>query len=735
MALEQVIYNLEEVKGLSDEELYQRLYDSWGLENHKIDVWGELSINEAGNWAGIRNAKTLSGNQSIEYPLADSHELQSGVFLTPSVAKIVLGNDTKGMVACELMLASIPQRAKKNNPFLLAVNDKTVERLTYLPDALPNLDRQALIQNEDETLLRKVIYDAEVKRVKHKIASETEALEAALQEKQQDMTDKLAELSEAFKSTQDKITASTTELESSIKRNEELNNDNHRLNLKIQESKAELDVIIEKSRKVEESMARKVEKLTDFIKEKAIFLKSFDFLDEEDFDFFVGSPLSNKERGEHISFSQALYSNYSDAVSYIQAYLKERDILYPRHIIENFLTLIRTNDLIILAGDSGSGKTNLVQSFAKAIGGVSKIIPVKPNWTSSEDLLGYYNPLEKKYLATPFLEALIEAKQNPDIPYFICLDEMNLARVEYYFADFLSKLEERNEQPTIQLYSDDEAAHVLAELKGVVSVISNAQEKFSKNGIVDFVALMQDEEINAEMKRAFGFSDKDSLIKYHGDIRRMLAGVLGTPSSITIPANVRIIGAINIDETTHYLSPKILDRAHVMKFKSPLLTDWDAIFDEIDSYGLDDVTLPLVFDIEELGERTPYPKFERLNEFCELFTTLNRDVFDPLGVEFGMRTIRQGLNYVSLFSDVNDNKSLAINNFIVHKVLPKFTFDGDKQVGDYSKAELVSRVFLPRLESLLDNQVEIAAEFSCTKSIERLVKTAESNDGVVNYWA
>lgn len=68
---------------------------------------------------------------------------------------------------------------------------------------------------------------------------------------------------------------------------------------------------------------------------------------------------------------------------------------------------------------------------------------------------------------TPFLEALIEAKQNPDIPYFICLDEMNLARVEYYFADFLSKLEERNEQPTIQLYSDDEAAHVLAELKGL----------------------------------------------------------------------------------------------------------------------------------------------------------------------------------------------------------------------------------------------------------------------------
>lgn len=481
-------------------------------------------------------------------------------------------------------------------------------------------------------------------------------------------------------------------------------------------------------------MTKKIEKLKAFVESKAQFLKNFEFLDEDDFNTFVGQPINKNELGEHIRFSSDLNRKYSDAVSYIQTYLKERDILYPRHIIENFLTLIRTNDLIILAGDSGSGKTNLVQSFAKAIGGVSKIIPVKPNWTSSEDLLGYYNPLEKKYLATPFLEALIEAIQNPEVPYLICLDEMNLARVEYYFADFLSKLEERNEQPTVQLYSDDESAHVLAELKGVISIISGAQEKFNKNGIVDFVALMQDEEINTEIKRAFGFSDKDSLIKYHGDIRRMLSGILGTPSSITIPANVRIIGAINIDETTHYLSPKILDRAHVMKFKSPLLTDWNAIFDEIESYGLEDVSLPLVFEIEELGVRTPYPKFDRSNAFCELFVNLNREVFDPIGIEFGMRTIRQGLNYIELFEDVNNNKAYAINNFVVHKVLPKFTFDGDKQAGDLSKKERISRVFLPKLQELLGNEL-ISEEFSCLVSIERLTKTAEANDGIVNYWA
>ncbi len=262
---------------------------------------------------------------------------------------------------------------------------------------------------------------------------------------------------------------------------------------------------------------------------------------------------------------------------------------------------------------------------------------------------------------------------------------MNLARVEYYFADFLSKLEDRENTPTIQLYSDDESAHVLSELKAVVSIISDAKAKYDKDGVVDFVKLMQDEAVNAEMKRAFGFSEKDSLIKYHGDIRRMLSGIISTPSTIKLPSNARIIGAINIDETTHYLSPKILDRAHIMKFKSPLLTDWNKIFEEIEGYGFDDVSKPLFMSVEALGQRTSYPKFDRNNDFCQLFIELNAQFFDRLGIDFGMRTIRQGLNYLDLFSDVNSNTEQAINNFIIHKVLPKFTFDGNKLSGDAKK--------------------------------------------------
>lgn len=482
-------------------------------------------------------------------------------------------------------------------------------------------------------------------------------------------------------------------------------------------------------------MSKHLDRLKSYIEDKAIILKQLGFVDAEDFNLAFGDLPENSTEGERTSFEHALGRDYVKAVSYIQAYLLERDILYPRHILENFFTLLRTNDLIVLAGDSGSGKTNLVQSFAKAIGGVAKIIPVKPNWTSSEDLLGYYNPLDKKYLSTPFLDALIEAGKNPNVPYLICLDEMNLARVEYYFADFLSKLEQRDGAPEIVLFSDSESAHVLSELRHVMEIIRGAKDRYQKDDSLTFVKLLQDEEINAELRLAFGFGEEDSLIKYHADIRRMLAGVLNTPSSLLFPSNVRIIGAINIDETTHYLSPKILDRAHVMKFKSPLLTDWQPIIDQVAGYGFTDVSQPLEIDITDLGTRTPYPKFDLEHPFCQRFIELNREYFHPMGVEFGLRTIRQGLNYINIFSEFNGDTDIAINNFVLHKVLPKLTFDGSKQVNaDITKLDLLF-VLATNLDESLEIDESLDEEFSVKKGLRSIAEKAKANDGIVNYWS
>lgn len=723
-------YDKKFAEQLNDNERYKILFDVWNIKNSKIEAWGRLGLSHNENWAGIKQVKLLSGNSAIEYPLLNSRDLQSGVFLSPKVAKQILNGKNAAWIKCELKLASEQQRTHRDNPFLLQVMPSSVEQLIELP----KFDTSDVVQSDLSTLISDNVFHFFLnQRHDKKLAAEKESeqLIEEVKKRTQRESQQLASGIESLNKEQNGLMVKIQELHDI---NDELSIKKESIESVVRNKNNEIELLAIKQEKIEQDMMKKIEKLKQYIEEKASFLKDFEFIDED-----VYANLSNDKREQKplekgLSFTKDFHGDYAQLVSYLQAYLKEQGQYYSRHIIENYLTLLRTNDLIILAGDSGSGKTSLVQTFAKAVGGVAKVIPVKPNWTSSEDLLGYYNPLEKRYLATPFLEALLEAKQNPDTPYFICLDEMNLARVEYYFADFLSKLEERKQQPDIQLYSDDEAAHVLSELRGVVSIISGAKDKYNKNGIVDFIQLMQDEEVNAEIKRAFGFSDKDSLIKYHGEIRRMLSGVIGIPSTITIPSNVRIVGAINIDETTHYLSPKILDRAHIMKFKSPLLTDWKAIEQEIENYGLNDVTKPVYLTIDELGVRETYPNFTPADEFCRLFTDFNREHFHPLGVEFGMRTIRQGLNYLGLFREANSNDQLALNNFLLHKVLPKFTFDGSKPIGNTDKLTHIERVFYAQVEDKLSGLV-VKEEFSALESIREITEAAKANDDVVNYWA
>ena len=326
-----------------------------------------------------------------------------------------------------------------------------------------------------------------------------------------------------------------------------------------------------------------------------------------------------------------------------------------------------------MAGDSGSGKTQLVKSFADAIGGRYSIIPVKPNWTGSEDLLGYYNPLEKRFLPSTFTEALLEARECPDVPYFICLDEMNLARVEYYFADFLSKLEERNpdKEPIIHLYPEDEADSNWVELNGALKLIDGMIEKHGA-GKVSFIEMMQNVNLNRELRVLFGLSEKESLIGYYIHLRSIVRNsIMNTPSKYKFPANVRIIGAINIDETTNFLSPKILDRAHIIKFDNPLSYSYAGIKNEIAESGIDDnvARVPVKLMVTELGNRAEYPAFDEDDEFAAQVLPLIRNYLLPLGMEFGFRAIRQGLNYRNIMVHNGESSQIVLNNFILHNLM------------------------------------------------------------------
>lgn len=727
--MNEVIYNQDELKNLSDNELLAIIATSWGIDDGKLEVWGELPALGEASFGFIRNPYIVKTGEQVFYPVRGHEQEPCRFFMAPQDALKCGSKTKKQFIRVELELSPESERIKHNNPLSLCVKKGTGIRLLSLPKEIPqDILVNLSSNNERSRLISKNIYD-----FYHDKALAD--MDENIQKRQTLLEQSFIEIENELRQAEEKRDVAINLVNKLGTRQNDLELLTNKLSIDKENKQDEIQILTKHYAKIEAEMNKKIERLKAYVSDKALFLKTFEFVDEEDLDGFLLKSKNQSEYIDGVSFSEVLNGDYQKAVSYIQSYLVQNDILYPRHIIENYITLLRTKDLIILAGDSGSGKTNLVKSFAKAVGGKSIIVPVKPNWTSSEDLLGYYNPLEKKYLSTPFLEAMIEAKNNPDIPYFICLDEMNLARVEYYFADFLSLLETRDEDPEITLYTEDDSSHVLSELKAVVDIIQSTKNKYKQDGVVNFIELLKDETLNNQLRLAFGFSDKDSLIKYHSEVRRMLSAVMNMPSSMKIPANMHIIGAINIDETTHYLSPKILDRAHIMRFESPLLSDWDAILKEVEEYDFEDTSKPLLFNIEALGYRNNYPKFDRSNPFCELFIKLNKEFLHKLGVEFGMRTIRQGLNYIKLFQDVNDDYDLSINNFLLHKVLPKLTFDGNKHVGDQTKLELLERVFLERIKRELPNHENYSEVFSAAHALESVIKDAKSNDGVVNFWS
>ena len=734
---------------LSDNELLDFLKKIWKInEQGHIYVLAELNVRINSNtnyhYYYISNIKSVKGIP-LEYPLLNIEDreklVNNGIFVPSSFSdnlKEYINDGGIAKVRCELILSSSAERTKHNNPFLLSVDPVTLQ-------VLNKINKEEVIEDEEGNLLiEQSLVNHFAKKGTKKIDEAILVLEKSYLEKESTVQKLSDELSLNFENTQITHDDNILKLEKKedTKRQEigALDVTKHQFISEIEDKRhniERLDTKIEELRKIlkseEDTMGKKLEKLRSYIKVKADLLLDLEFLDQEEYNSLLMISEVTSLDEKFVDFENNLQSDKQKAITHIQAYLNTKKIVYPRYILEDFLALIQTNDLIILAGESGSGKTNLIKSFAQAIGGKSFIIPVKPNWTSSEDLLGYYNPLEKKYLTTPFLEALLEAKDNPDIPYFICLDEMNLARVEYYFADFLSLLEERGTQPEIKLYSEDESSHVLSEFKNVIDVIEHTKEKYKKKNIINFIELLQDDEINKELTRIFGFSDKDSLIKYHTDLRRMLSGILNTPSSIIFPKNVRIIGAINIDETTHYLSPKILDRAHIMKFDSPLLQDWDKIASEIVEVKNKD--LKIKFKIENLGARKAYPSFDRDENFCKTITDMTRNYFSPIGIEVGLRTIRQGLNYQTIFIEQGSNKELVINNFILHKILPKMTFDGSKSVKENVTKKNMLLDFKVKLEAII-NREDIEDEgIYVIDEINKIVANAESNDEIINYWA
>lgn len=140
---------------------------------------------------------------------------------------------------------------------------------------------------------------------------------------------------------------------------------------------------------------------------------------------------------------------YDNTLGDIVEYFQAQGFFYDTETIYNFYISLITKPFLILSGISGSGKSKIAEMFASYMAQSFKsdnnyeMVAVKPNWMDNRGIFGYHNLINETYQITPTLKLFLRALANPDKPHFLVLDEMNLAKVEYYFSDFLSLLESR----------------------------------------------------------------------------------------------------------------------------------------------------------------------------------------------------------------------------------------------------------------------------------------------------
>ena len=243
-----------------------------------------------------------------------------------------------------------------------------------------------------------------------------------------------------------------------------------------------------------------------------------------------------------------------------------------------YLTAIRTKPFILLAGISGTGKSRIVRELAfkscpqylqdeeGTAPGNYCMIEVKPNWHDSTELLGYYSNLSKGYQFKKFVMFLVKAKMFPKVPFFICLDEMNLAPVEHYFAEILSILETRKHP---KIAGTDEVDMEVIKTDPIVEA-----RYFKELGQMNTTK-------NVSTGQAFSMNltDRDIYMKLFGietenDIDEEVGKKTDlTTIGLTLPDNVIIIGTVNMDDTTHQFSRKVIDRAMTIEMNGGKLSD------------------------------------------------------------------------------------------------------------------------------------------------------------------
>ncbi|WP_346796320.1 AAA family ATPase [Halomonas sp. Bachu 37] len=666
-----------------------------------IKVIGRLRLAEKGAFGFLEELHHPGSGARLPSPLGNSRANPTAFVLPSEVMAFQKrwGNETFALA--ELDLSPLEKRKERGDPLACMVRPGTLEPLSGIPESWWGIQN---IQSEPMPLV---------------LAKARQAIEDRLRR----------ETSEA----EDELHAARSALESAVLEKKSLNDEYKRITIEVSQQAERIEALEAEFVQRRSMLEQKFRELEHFLKERGERMVALDLVDRTDLEKLF-PPIRTQDVREGHHFQETLTGDFQRLSSYVQAYLWRKGIHYTRAQLLDYFTLLRTNDLIVLAGDSGSGKTSLVKAVASAIGARCTVVPVKPNWTGSEDLLGYYNPIEQRYQPSQFLLALLDAVREPEIPHFICLDEMNLARVEYYFADFLSLLETRAEAPWIHLYSAAEERQAVTDNKIFLALEEEARKRAGLPDDASFQDILMDDQANLELRRLAGFQKADTVLNHHAKIRRSISTLMDIPAGFRFPQNVWIVGAINVDETTHYLSPKILDRAHVMRFRNPVLMDWEEVERELEEFDLD-LGLPVNMLAADIGTRSEYPAFDQADPHVKLLVSLARDYLDPLGIEFGLRAIRQSLNYIQRGEEAGIGAVESFNNVVLHKILPKIILDIERPSTNGRKRYDVLIDFRDALAQALDGLDHSQVNESAIKSLDELIARSEGNNGIANFWA
>ena len=266
------------------------------------------------------------------------------------------------------------------------------------------------------------------------------------------------------------------------------------------------------------------------------------------------------------------YENEKQVFAVLKNNAKACGLNFNSDDLINFYTSVKSSRLTIIEGISGTGKSKLVDLYGRTLGlddnGHMLIVPVSPGWTDDTDILGYLDNSSMQYKESSIglVSFLVEASKYPDKPFLVCFDEMNLAKVEYYFAQFISILENDVNNRILRIYNPKEEINV-----------TNADEY---------------------------------------------------PAEIRLGENIIFCGTINVDESTYRLSDKVLDRANLIKLQDSDFSVYDderpvfivvdvTLVDKPKPQGLTDDELSL---LDELNE-----KLKNVNpRFCFAHRVVNQ---------------------------------------------------------------------------------------------------------------